>query len=673
MSNRIECLKWFATFLEYTSVKMVMVLAGLLTIIGCQSGLYQISTSEDEKKELDVKFQYYDAADASKPMLEANQVCHPEKMAVSIVKGKEDCHPRETGISGILWMFTLGLFPMYESSYLEREIKVVTPLGEKIGRYRLDAKRWAGWIPMFVGYPASADMRAADADIKSISGMEMRQKVEAKLVDSLVRQFSYDEYLSYAKKRNDARQTELKRIAVAESNIVALIEKGDFDQAQEVCDKEFGGESEMKKLVAKKKADFTRQIAQKKEEERIAKRKEELGKLMAESKFIEVVTIAREEKLKSEESFGRPNFELWDGFETDATKAIEKQEIEKARSIVAELIRGKKFSEALGLCKKQKDNKSGSKYHNVKKVWNVVEKEILIAQASAAKENAKIKIDEAEKLFADKNYAQALKICESEYALSANDFSPDIANKWIDLRGRIVVQVAKEADYKLTGDWDEDCIFGGLMSAIDKKLAAKEAGKGKAPNMVASKDWLDSFCGISFGMKLGNAAKRTEDGKYLVQCVALKKPFRGITHANVYADITSRQIFKVQLEWDCGDGTDDKWKNRAGEISNICQALNSRYGTPDDKTIVPGPDKIKVDYEYKYVFWNQRKNVLPNGSVVLKWAEHDYIGDGYGVSGPGGLGREIYIVILEAVNDVFYKQAEMESNQESRGDGSGVL
>ena len=78
--------------------------------------------------------------------------------------------------------------------------------------------------------------------------------------------------------------------------------------------------------------------------------------------------------------------------------------------------------------------------------------------------------------------------------------------------------------------------------------------------------------------------------------------------------------------------------------------------------------------DFLYVFGSRkvlgtdasRSKHLTDCAVVL-----DVLGGDGGECRAGGY--ENYVVILEAVNDVFYKQAERESNHESGGDGSGVL
>lgn len=105
-------------------------------ICGCQSGLYRISTSED-RKELDSKMNY-----SAVSSLSTEVEFDSSHMPVEIVHGRENRMPDEPGWSGVLWLFTLGIFPMVQTEYVTQEITVKTPIGVKSGSWRVDAKRW---------------------------------------------------------------------------------------------------------------------------------------------------------------------------------------------------------------------------------------------------------------------------------------------------------------------------------------------------------------------------------------------------------------------------------------------------------------------------------------------------------------------------------------------------
>ncbi len=167
---------------------VTIVTALACAVCGCQSGLYKISTSEDGK-ELDSKMNYSEVSSLStETEFDLNQ------MPVEIVHGRENRIPDEPGVSGMLWLFTLGIFPMVQTEYVTQDITVKTPIGIKCGYWRVDAKKWCGWVPLFMGYSSSADERDADAKLPN---PKMERKAKDVLVDSLAREFSYDSYVIF--------------------------------------------------------------------------------------------------------------------------------------------------------------------------------------------------------------------------------------------------------------------------------------------------------------------------------------------------------------------------------------------------------------------------------------------------------------------------------------------
>ena len=187
---------------------LVLLLAG--TGCGCQSGLYKISTSEDGK-ELDSKMNYCEVS-----MLSAEAEFDSSQMPVEIVYGREKRKPDAPGMSRVLWLFSLGVFPMVQTEYVTQDITVKTPIGVKSGSWRVDAKRWIGWVPLFIGYPGCADKRDADAKLPNT---QMERRAKDKLVDSIAREFSYDAYVNFANNKNNERKAECDHIAEVRQKI----------------------------------------------------------------------------------------------------------------------------------------------------------------------------------------------------------------------------------------------------------------------------------------------------------------------------------------------------------------------------------------------------------------------------------------------------------------------
>ncbi len=212
-----------------TKLQKFLLTASACLICGCQSGLYRITTSEDGK-ELDSKMNYSEVSSLSTEV-EFDQ----SRMPVEIVYGRENRMADEPGVSVMLCFFSLGIFPMVQTESVTQDITVKTPIGIKSGTWRVDAKRWTGWVPLFIGYPSSADERDADAKLPN---PKMEQKAKDMVVDSLAREFSYDAYASFANKKNNERQAECDHIAEVRRKINDLMAENKYDAAEQLRSRE---------------------------------------------------------------------------------------------------------------------------------------------------------------------------------------------------------------------------------------------------------------------------------------------------------------------------------------------------------------------------------------------------------------------------------------------------
>ena len=203
----------------------------VMAICGCQSGLYKVSTSEDGKK-IDGSVRYYEITSDSflkECGRSADGLLYDEdRMPIRVVEGQSSMEPDKPGWSGVLWMFSLGIFPMCQSECMKQAVTVKSPIGERSGTYRVDAKRWSGWVPLFIGYPDVADERDSDARLPN-------QRLEGigkdRLVKNLIGEFSYKDYVAFAKSKNGERKAEIARIKVASEKVDDLLAKNQFDDA----------------------------------------------------------------------------------------------------------------------------------------------------------------------------------------------------------------------------------------------------------------------------------------------------------------------------------------------------------------------------------------------------------------------------------------------------------
>ena len=183
-------------------------------------------------------------------------------------------------------------------------------------------------------------------------------------------------------------------------------------------------------------------------------------------------------------------------------------------------------------------------------------------------------------------------------------------------------------------------------------LLAKDRAKKQAAEESRQKG-LDSFCGIEFGTVFNGEMSRTKnglyrwykDGQYLTCLVRLNAPFRGKEVARIYASISSRRIFCIEI-----DGFE--FETTRGFI---CDIVSKRYGfEPIDHT---NPFQRITD-EHTWKFKSQQ----------IKFY-FDYTNN---------KGDELYDVfnksgILSATDLRWKKVADEEFEKESGGDGSAVL
>ena len=299
---------------------LVLLLAG--TGCGCQSGLYKISTSEDGK-ELDSKMNYCEVS-----MLSAEAEFDSSQMPVEIVYGREKRKPDAPGMSRVLWLFSLGVFPMVQTEYVTQDITVKTPIGVKSGSWRVDAKRWIGWVPLFIGYPGCADKRDADAKLPNT---QMERRAKDKLVDSIAREFSYDAYVNFANNKNNERKAECDHIAEVRQKINGLMAENKYDAAEQLRSKESVKRAgtwacdaavwrELEETIAEKKEMYRVAVERAREQQRVQNKKKMLIGMIKEGRFEEVIKACDEEKVDPRKD--NPWTEIRDDVFTEIKKSV---------------------------------------------------------------------------------------------------------------------------------------------------------------------------------------------------------------------------------------------------------------------------------------------------------------------------------------------------------------
>lgn len=433
----------------------------MLGLVGCQSGLYQIVTSEDDK-ELDDRMSYYEAKLVGTKServefepISSDSLYDSQKMPICVVNGKSKCEPDKTGISSFGWLFTLGIIPMCESGFRMQEITVKTPLGDKNGWYRVDAKRWSGWLPIFIGYPGIADKRAADASVNGAAMSEMLSLARQSAVESLARQFSYDEYVSFAKKANAERGQEIVHIEEVTKHVNELIAKFDFATAERLCEKELGvkrkgsvtGDAVTWKALEGK-------VAKAKEDHRVDTKKKNLEALLKENKFAEVLVAIEEEKDAVDQVHRKMWSDLWtkttearDAFvkqQKEAARAKEVARIEAKEKMLESLMKEKKYEEIIKQCESENEFANGEREGydaSDSSIWKSWIQLAVKARHNAARpaEEARIvaKVKKVEQLLADKKYVEVISLCEKEDGKNPGSL-PEDAAQWKEFRTKAV-------------------------------------------------------------------------------------------------------------------------------------------------------------------------------------------------------------------------------------------
>ena len=163
--------------------------AGLLALVGCQSGMYSTDVSVGRRAGGVSDYTVVSS-------LPDGDV--PASMPV-VVESKSTTEKGDHSLNDLLWFLTLGVVPGISSEATVYDVTVRTPLGERSGTCTVEASSWFGWLPIFLPYPGFADERAPNPKLPNV---KLEWQTCDRLVANLVSQFSKEEYASYAAKNN---------------------------------------------------------------------------------------------------------------------------------------------------------------------------------------------------------------------------------------------------------------------------------------------------------------------------------------------------------------------------------------------------------------------------------------------------------------------------------------
>lgn len=418
-----------------------VVLAGsFLLFAGCMGGVYKITTSEDGKPGDErihaFTVQSLEMEDFSVQKMPVcvrfGDVEHGNDMYEN---GQNGTYTLTHSLNSWLWFFSLGIIPLFESEYVTQDVTVKTPVGEKQGTWRVDAKTWFGWIPLFVGYPESADRRMASSEALNVSPEVLANDAQQRLVDVLAKQFSYDEYQKFVARKKNERHAEVAHIADVRRTIDELCSKNDYERAEALrikeavvrvgtwkCDEAtwlgIKSDIESRKEASLRKVRTT-------ELARIAKRKDEIAALLRTKDYQSVIAECDKESAASHPGRSPEDEKVWDGLRDQARaglmeidRSVELARIAKRKDEITALLRAKDYQSVIAECNKEKLGlHPGMKPEDVK-IWYD-----LIGQANAGLEAiarpaelARITAKEAEveKFVKIGYFDSALAICDEE-------------------------------------------------------------------------------------------------------------------------------------------------------------------------------------------------------------------------------------------------------------------
>ena len=390
------------------------------TLYGCQSGLYKVSTSEDGKK-LDESVRYYDIGSGTDFIKDNGAspdgiLYDEEQMPIKIIEGRSDKKFNRSDWSILLNIFSLGLFPAFDGEYITKAITVKSPIGEKAGSYRVDAKRWVGWFPLFIGYPDFADERD---DYAKLPNPRLESIGEHQLIKNLVGAFSYNEYVTYAKSKNGERKAEIDRVRSVSEKVTELLVKNKFDDAETLIAKESMPRSATQECDVKLWADMRERVVV----ARQAYEKNHVQALIVAGKYEDAITFCNSTNSLSDEVKG------------ELKRKAETAHIRSVSEKVSGLLVKNQFDEASTLIE------------NESKLWVDMRKHAILVHQTGVSEkedrhHAGKTFDDIAALFnaltenesTPRSVMEIKKVTTPRLAIQEYDEKP-----WADMRERVVV------------------------------------------------------------------------------------------------------------------------------------------------------------------------------------------------------------------------------------------
>lgn len=432
------------------AMSSAILMGGMAILAGCMNGVYTIDSSIDCDDEIE-SMPYELVNDKADPFKDV--LFKEDTMPVVVNEVSRGDTVDSSNLTVFLWGLTLGVFPAFESHTETYDLSVITPIGKKSKSYSSTKRSWMGWIPIVVPVPGWGVSRWYFTP-ESKEAEEQRDRtlrlVREKTIKAIVGEFSSSEYQNFAKNKNDIRAKELVRIKSVKDEIDCLIAKNKFDEAEELRATESEENSGTWACDKDTWNSIKQEIANKKEDYRVANKKTELEKLFGESKFEDVVAEC-EKECGGEER----HMSVWAELKTKAERAISERDrkIELARIaekklIVEKLLAEKRYAEVISQCDEEKGECPGSREEDAV-IWSSLRTAAADAKFAIDRNVELTRINKVQakvrSLLDGKKYSEVVTICEAELSHRNAGWKSEDQTLWSQLlhKGRALDRKAR--------------------------------------------------------------------------------------------------------------------------------------------------------------------------------------------------------------------------------------
>ena len=584
----------------------------VIHICGCMNGYYKVDSSVDEPKSV-LPYVEVDALGKTSEMDES-------EMPV-VVRVEEGEIIREESPSA-LWALSLGIIPHWTKYSLPYKMIVRTPIGKKEIKYSAIDKYWFGWIPCIIPCPGLADERyyfdSIDKEFVKKQLKRFGENAKERMIRSAVGQFKMEDYVAHVQKEKrlvqETKARELARVAQKKSDMAKLLSAGKYEQVIAECEKESpfeAGKFAQFLTDAKQKiAERDRKAAQ----ERIAKRKAEVQKMVDSEQWGSVIVECKRELAEESRKAGwtPEDDEIWKGFKQKAEENLFREartnelvRIASRKKEVDELMKSRKFGEVVKTCNQELFVGQAQQGHKDEdnKIWEYLRTEAE-RESSLARDKELERIEsrkkEIECLCENKKWDAAIAICDEEENASVHNegWMKDDFGIWerlrINIQGRKACALAEEK-----ARYEELAKREAERKSMDEAFRRRDASIGARRVVIK---------GVGVGMEAEKCWSN-------VKLMAVKQGLEATCNATTNKPYWAREYERIYCVGKRGeDGQLETWADfgiKGGRLvyalfepqlfsaSNMttrefAQAICDNYGIPEMKVEVQSPNLMEV-------------------------------------------------------------------------------